>query len=69
MSRIHPDDLPAIGAVLVNPPRRGPDESALVEYRITSPIDGELRWIRLNGTAYFNEQGAVYYFTGTARAM
>ncbi|AUD02545.1 PAS domain-containing sensor histidine kinase [Spirosoma pollinicola] len=62
---VHPDDREAtdraVQAILQ------PDSNGrfACEYRIVDTKGGLIRWIRSNGQAFFNEQGAVYQFIGT----
>ena len=62
---IHPDDQQPIYDALVKTPDRESGDASVIEYRLTRP-DTAMKWIRLNGRAYFDEQGRANYFTGTA---
>ncbi len=62
---IHPDDQAPIYDALVKTPERESGDASIIEYRLTRP-DTAMKWIRLNGRAYFDEQGRANYFTGTA---
>ncbi len=65
LTYIHPDDQAPIYEALTKTPDRQSGDAAVIEYRLTRP-DTPMKWIRLNGRAYFNEQGKADYFTGTA---
>ncbi|GAB2557802.1 PAS domain-containing sensor histidine kinase [Spirosoma aerophilum] len=62
---VHPDDREmadrAIQAIL----QPGGDGRFDLEYRTVGRNDGQIRWIRSNGQAFFNEQGVVHQFIGT----
>ncbi|OIN59726.1 PAS domain S-box protein [Arsenicibacter rosenii] len=63
---IHPDDQAPIYDAMARTPRSSLNKPAVIEFRLTSPIDRKTRWIRLIGRAYFNETGQAHYFTGMA---
>lgn len=63
---IHADDRAPIYDAMARTPRSSLNKPAVIEFRLTSPVDGKMRWIRLIGRAYFNTAGQAYYFTGMA---
>lgn len=66
LQHIHPADLAPIYQAMMRTPDQQTGKPAIIEFRLTSPLDHHTRWIRLTGKAYFNEAGRAYYFTGTA---
>jgi PAS domain S-box-containing protein len=65
LERLHPDDREmtdrAVQAIL----QPGGHGQLDLEYRTMGMKDGQVRWIRSNGQAFFNEQGVVHQFIGT----
>ncbi|GAB2775801.1 hypothetical protein GCM10027275_18690 [Rhabdobacter roseus] len=67
LSCIHPDDAPLILRALRSTFRPRQSTPAIIDYRHIGPLDKKTKWIRLNGSVYFNEQGVADHFTGTVR--
>jgi PAS domain S-box-containing protein len=61
LKAIHPDDVPK---VLTGRASITADALGYVEYRITRPVDGELRWIARRGEAIADAQQDVVRFAG-----
>ncbi|MFD2935574.1 PAS domain-containing sensor histidine kinase [Spirosoma flavum] len=67
LSRIHPQDIDNLRAALTNPPSQQTGKPTTIDYRITSPIDDTIRWIRITGRVTKQSSGAADYFSGTAQ--
>ncbi|MCK8492112.1 MULTISPECIES: PAS domain-containing sensor histidine kinase [Spirosoma] len=67
MSRIDPQDLIRMQAILAEPPSRQTGKPTTIDYRITSPVDEKVRWIRITGRVTMQASGTADYFSGTAQ--
>ncbi|AUD04808.1 PAS domain-containing sensor histidine kinase [Spirosoma pollinicola] len=67
MGRIHPHDLPRLLSLMSNPLSNETNKPTTIEYRITSPVDDIMRWIRITGRVTMQSSGIINYFTGTAQ--
>ncbi|RYF55786.1 MAG: PAS domain S-box protein, partial [Cytophagaceae bacterium] len=65
--QINPQDLVHLRALVTNPPSRKTQKPTTVDYRITSPEDGVMRWIRITGRVATQPSGAGDCFSGTAQ--
>lgn len=67
MAYIHPDDVVRVDRAVQEAFQIASGGSYDVTYRTMGADDGNLRWVRFYGKAYFDEQGAVYRFGGVAQ--
>ncbi len=65
LAHLHPQDVHRMQSALTNPPSRQTGKPTTIEYRIASPVDGMMRWIRITGRAIAQPGGD--YFSGTAQ--
>lgn len=62
---LHPDDREQTDQIVQQALRPGSDGRYTTEYRTVGLLDGQLRWLRANGQAIFNEAGLAIQFIGT----
>ncbi|WP_338875719.1 PAS domain S-box protein [Spirosoma sp. SC4-14] len=67
LARIHPQDLPHLRYAMSNPPSRHTGKPTVIDYRISSPSDETIRWIRITGRATISQSEESFYFSGTAQ--
>ncbi|GAB3943372.1 hypothetical protein GCM10028805_09520 [Spirosoma harenae] len=65
LAGLHPDDRERTDEVVQAALRPGSTGYYAIEYRTIGLTDGQLRWIRANGQAFFNEDGIAHSFIGT----
>ncbi|WP_227699028.1 PAS domain-containing sensor histidine kinase [Spirosoma radiotolerans] len=65
--QLHPQDLVHLRALVADPPSRKTQKPTTVDYRITSPVDGIMRWIRITGRVATHPSGPGDCFSGTAQ--
>ena len=65
--QIYPSDVDQLLALLTSPLSQKTNKPTIVDYRITSPVDGLVRWIRITGRVTLQPSGAVECFSGTAQ--
>ncbi|GAB3789659.1 hypothetical protein GCM10028818_58640 [Spirosoma horti] len=65
--QIHPQDLIHLRSLVADPPSRKTQKPTTIDYRITSPVDGVMRWIRLTGRVARQPSGMGDCFSGTAQ--
>lgn len=63
---IHPDDLPALGEAFAQATTPASGGRYDVTCRVLGAQDGQLRWGRFMGQAYFNAAGEITHFQGIA---
>lgn len=67
LSYIHPDDQSQVSQAVqwaLNPRSGG---QYAIKFRTIGAEDGQLRWLRCQGQAYFDDQGIAYRFSGIAQ--
>lgn len=62
---LHPDDRERTDQAVQEALRPGSTGRYAIEYRTVGIEDGQLRWIRANGQALFNQEGVAQEFIGT----
>lgn len=67
MGRVHPHDLPRLLSLMSDPLSTQTNKPTTIEYRIASPMDDTMRWIRITGRVTMQPSGTINYFSGTAQ--
>lgn len=65
--QMYPPDVAQLVALLDDPLSRKTQKPTVVDYRITSPVDGVTRWIRITGRVAVQPSGTIECFSGTAQ--
>lgn len=67
MRHVHTQDVTQLLTLLTSPLSRQTNKPTTVDYRIISPVDGAMRWIRITGRVTMQPSGVINFFSGTAQ--